>query len=418
MRKWVVFSLIFLTGLTAGLVINPAVPSAAENPKVFKLGFLSSLTGVSSAVVETQRKGVLLAVDEYNARGGLNMPWGKVKIEVLVKDDETKLDVGVRRFRELAAEGIHGLTGTLWAPMAAAINEECKISPLPFFPCGVMAFDAYKKGNLSEGTFSVAFSPWSVGYLGGACMSKILGKKKIYHISRADAWGNYIRVGLDVALKEYGGEVIGLWESPQGTIDYTSAINKAKSLKPDVFFDDFFSGDAIASIKQSHELGLNRTSSIFNAFITNVVAMGIPENALDGLYALTYYYYDLEGFGDKDLAKRAKEFTDAHMKKWGEPPDAYGVFAYISADIMFKGVEKAGSFDTKKFSKALIEAKDLMTIKGPVYFREDHSMVSKYAAFLVKGKGPKEKKSKWDPFKVEGFFGGESALPPLKALGY
>jgi branched-chain amino acid transport system substrate-binding protein len=418
MKKLIHSSWAGLLILSVCFVLSMTSAAAQENPKVFKLGFLSSLTGVSAAVVETQRKGVLLAVEQYNAKGGLNMPWGKVKIDVLIKDDETKLDVGVRRYRELIAEGINGLTGTLWAPMAAAINEECKINPIPFFPCCVMAYDSYKKGNLAEGTFAVAFSPWSVGYLGGACMTKVLGKKKIYHISRADAWGNYIRVGLDAALKEYGGEVIGLWESPQGTIDYTSAISKAKSLKPEVFYTDFFSGDAIASIKQAHEVGLNRTSTIFNAFISNVVAMGIPENALSGLYALIYYYYNLEGFEDKDLALKAKEFTDAHMKKWGEPPDAYGVFGYISADLMFKGVEKAGSFDAKKISKALLEAKDLMTVKGPVHFREDHSMVSKYAAFLVKGKEPKEKKNKQDPFKVVGYFGGESALPPLKALGY
>ena len=392
MRRIIILSMVLFVGVSINIVSNSSALLAAENPKVFKLGFLSSISGVSAAVTETQRKGMLLAVDQYNARGGLNMPWGKVKIEVLIKDDETKLDVGVRRFRELVSEGINGITGTVWATMAAAINEECKITPLPFFPCGAMAFDAYKKGNLAEGTFSVAFSPWSVGYIGGACMSKILAKKRIYHLSRADAWGQSIRVGLAASLKEYGGEVIGLSESSQGTVDFSSAINKAKALKPDVLYDDFFSGDAIASIKQSHELGLNKTSSTFNAFITNVVASGIPTNTLEGLYALTYYYYNLENFEDKDLSAKAKEFTAAHVKKWGEPPDAYGVFAYISADIMFKGVEKAGSFDAKKFSKALLEAKDLTTVKGPVYFREDHSMVSKYAAFLVRGKGVKEKK--------------------------
>ena len=65
-----------------------------------------------------------------------------------------------------------------------------------------------------------------------------------------------------------------------------------------------------------------------------------------------------------------------------------------------------------------MQAKDLACLKGPVYFREDHQMVSKYAAFLVKGKDPKEKKDKWDLFKVMGAYGGESVLPPLKTLGY
>jgi branched-chain amino acid transport system substrate-binding protein len=414
MRKCVFLSIVLLVCLALGPVASPA----AENPKVFKLGFITSLSGTFAAVGETQKMGVLLAVEQINARGGLNMPWGKVKVEVLTKDDETKLDVGVRRFRELMAEGANGITGTTWNPMAAAFNEECKITPVPFFPGCVPAIDSFKKGNMADATFSVAFTPWSIGYLGGAIMSKNMGKKKIYSLSRADSWGKTIREGLTEALKQYGGQIIEVSESPQGTLDYTAAINKAKSMKPDVFLNDFFAGDAIASFKQAYELGLSKETTMFSAWITNVVGTGIPENALAGLYALNYYYYDLGNFEDKDLARRAKEYTEAHMKKFNEPPDAYGTIAYVACELMFKGVEKAGSFDAKKVGKAIMDAKDLTCVKGPVFFREDHEMVSKYAAFVVKGKEPKERKGKWDLFKVEGYFGGDPALPPLKMLGF
>ena len=404
--------------LMISLLIIPCVSNAADNPKVFKLGFLSSLSGTFAAVADTQRKGVLLAVEQINAKGGLNMPWGKVKIEVIVKDDEAKLDVGVRRFRELVAEGINGLTGTIYAPLAAAINEECKISAIPFFPSGIMAFDSFKKGNLADGTFSVAFTPWTVGYIGGEAITKSLKKKKVYHLSRSDAWGKFVHQGLEYALKQNGGELVGFAESPMGTIEYTSLINKAKSVKPEVVYNDFFGGDAIASIKQSHELGLNKTSILFNAWTTNVVAVGIPENALAELYAVEYYYYNLEGFPDKDLVKKAKEYTEANIKKWGDPPDPYGTFAYIATEVLSQGVVLAGSFDPKAIAKAVLGAKSIDTVRGPVYFRKDHVMVAKYAAFLLKGKPAKEKKNKWDLFKVEGYYGGEGILPPLSLLGY
>jgi len=404
--------------LLAFLVLSVGAPWAAENPKVFKLGLMSAFSGTFAAAAETQRKGVLMAVDEINARGGLNMPWGKVKVELLVKDDEAKLDVGVRRFRELASEGIHGLTGSIWNPMMAALNEEIKVSPVLYFPAGIAAYDSFKKGNIADGMFVVGNTPWSLGYLGGGCISKILKKKKIYYLSRADSWGTSIRAGMDQALKEYGGEVIGLSESPMGTLDFTSAVNKAISMKPDVFYNDFFAGDAIASFKQAYELGLGKQSLLFNAWITNVVAVGIPENALAGLCALQWWYYGLENFEDKEIARKAKEFTDNHMKRWNEPPDAYTAKAYVACEIMFQGVEKAGTFDVKKVSRTLLEAKGIPTLKGPVYMREDHQMIFKHAAFLVKGKGPKEKKNKWDLFTVEGYFGGESTVPPLKMLGY
>jgi len=413
MRKYIFISIIFVC-----LILNPLISSAAENPKVFKLGFMTSLTGPFAAVSETQKMGVMLLVDQINAKGGLKMPWGKVKIEVIVKDDEQKLDIGVRRFRELIAEGMNGLTGSIWNPMAAALNEECKITPVPYFPGCVPALDSFKKGNMADCTFSVAFTPWSIGYLSGGSVIKTLKKKNIFFLSRSDSWGNTMHEGLKYACKEYGGEITGFAEVPAGTVEYTAIVNKAKAAKPDVFINCLFGGDAIASFKQGYELGLNKVSTMFNTWITNVVAIGIPESALAGLYALEYYYYDLGKFPDKDIAKRAKEYTDAHMKKWGEPPDAYGTIAYVATELLFKGVEKAGSFDPNKISKAIMESKDLTCVKGPVYFREDHEMVSKYLAFLVKGKAPGEKKGKWDLFKVEGYFGGESALPSLKMLGF
>ena len=405
--------------VTAIVLICPVILSAQEKPSVYKLGFMTSLSGTFAAVSETQKKAILLMADQVNARGGLNMPWGKVKVEVLVKDDEAKLDVGVRRFRELVAEGINGLTGTIYNPMAAALNEECKINPIPYFPGCVPALDSFKKGNMADGTFSVAFTPWSIGYLAGGAAIKTLGKKKIYFLSRPDSWGNVMLEGLKQACKEHGGEIIGVDETPLGTVDFSSVLNKVKSLKPEIFINCHFGGDAIASFKQAYELGLPRVTTMFNAWITNVVASGIPDNALNGLYALTYHYYDVGNMiEDKTVVRRAKDYADAYLKKWGEPPDAYGTITWVATELLFQGIEKAGSFDPKRISKILMESKDLTGLKGSVYFRDDHELVSKYLAFLVKGKAPAEKKGKWDLFKVEGYMGGDSALPSLKSLGY
>jgi hypothetical protein len=85
---------------------------------------------------------------------------------------------------------------------------------------------------------------------------------------------------------------------------------------------------------------------------------------------------------------------------------------------MFRGFEAAKSFDAKKVSAALMaDGGKFDTVKGPAAWRQDHSAVYKYAAFLVKGKGA-ERKNEWDLFSVEGSLGGDSVLPTLKALGY
>src|SRR5512133_3779175 len=103
----------------------------AANPDKIKVGILLPLTGTFAAVAETQKQGALLAVDIVNQRGGLAMPWGKVRVEGIVDDDEAKLDVGVRRYRYMVSEGVKGVGGQSWAPLAYAINAVVQKEPMP-----------------------------------------------------------------------------------------------------------------------------------------------------------------------------------------------------------------------------------------------------------------------------------------------
>jgi branched-chain amino acid transport system substrate-binding protein len=391
----------------------------AAEPAKIKVGILLPLTGTFAAVAETQRDGALLAVDVINKRGGLNMPGGKVMVEGVVADDEAKQDVGVRRYRYMVSEGVKGVGGQTWAPLAYAINAIVSKEPMPYFPVCVMAKEAFQKGKLADSTFATAYSPWTVGYMAGQAAVKTLGKKRIFFLARADSWGWDMRDGATAAAKEYGAEIVGYDEVSLGTSDYTTVLQKVRAAKPDVFISAQFAADAVALLKQVHQMGLGKEMTIFNAFITNVVAKGLPPEALEGVYSMHYFYYDLDNFPDKEVAKSAKEFTELYRAKYKRPPDAYATIAYVAYMEMFRGFETAKSFDPKKVSAALTANKgQFNSVKGPANWRTDHAAVYKHAAFLVKGKGPKEQKHEWDLFTVMGSVGGESVMPTLKSLGY
>ncbi|MFA5513870.1 MAG: ABC transporter substrate-binding protein [Sphaerochaetaceae bacterium] len=414
-RLTVLFFVVLL--LASPLWAQGQAQAQKENPTEFKLGFMTSFSGTFAAVAETQRMGVNLAVKEVNDAGGLNMPWGKVKVTVLEKDDEAKLDVGARRYRELKDAGMNAIVGTVWNPMAGLINTESLEDPIPYIAACVPAIETFVKGETATGTFSVAFTPWSIGYLAGTVAVKELGAKTIYWVERSDSWGSVMRQGLEAALKEHGGEIIGKFEFVTGTVDYSAGINEAMRLKPDVFLASNFSADAIALFKQAYDMGLTKVTIPFNAFITNVVGMGIPSAARADLYGLHYFYWDMENYGDPVLAKKAKDYTDAHMKAFGEAPDSYGTIAYTATQMILQAVQEAGTFEVNEVSK-VIANKTFDTVKGPSYFREDHELVGDYLTYLVKGKPDSESKNKFDVFSVKGHFGGGQALPPLSMLGY
>jgi branched-chain amino acid transport system substrate-binding protein len=391
----------------------------AAEPNKIQVGILLPLTGTFAAVAETQRDGALLAIDVVNKRGGLDMPGGKVMVEGVVADDEAKQDVGVRRYRYMVSEGVKGVGGQTWAPLAYAINAMVSKEPMPYFPVCVMSKEAFQKGKISDSTFATAFSPWTVGYMAGQSAVKTLGKKRIFFLARTDSFGWDMRDGVYAAAKEGGAEIVGYDEVSLGTSDYTTVLQKVRAAKPDVFIAAQFAADAVALLKQVQQMGLNKEMTIFNAFITNVVAKGLPPEALEGVYAMHYFYYDLSGFPDKEVAQSAKEFTDLYRAKYNKPPDAYAAIAYIAYMEMFRGFEAAKSFDPLTVSKAVMANKgQFNSIKGPARWREDHAAEYKYAAFLVKGKGAKDQKNEWDLFTVIGASGGESVLPTLKSLGY
>jgi branched-chain amino acid transport system substrate-binding protein len=407
-----------LAASVAGSAFAYAIAMAAQ-PSTVKIGILLPLTGTFAAVAETQRNGALLAVEVVNKRGGLSMPGGRVKLEGVVADDEAKLDVGVRRYRYMVSEGVKGVGGQTWAPLAFAINSIVTKEPMPYFPVCVMAKEGFLKGKLAPSTFATAYSPWTVGYMDGVAAIKTLGKKRIYFLARSDSFGWDIRDGLYAAAKEHGAQIVGYDEVSLGTSDFTTILQKVRAAKPDVFISAQFGADAVALLKQVHQMGLGKEMTIFNAFITNVVAKGIPPDALQGVYSMHYFYYDLASFEDKEAAKSAAEFTKLYRDKYKAPPDAYAAIAYIAYMEMFRGFEAAKSFDPKAVTAALTANKGAFnTIKGPANWRQDHAAVYKHAAFLVRGKGAGEQKHEWDLFHVMGSLGGEAVMPTLKSLGY
>jgi ABC-type branched-subunit amino acid transport system substrate-binding protein len=319
----------------------------------------------------------------------------------------------------MVSEDVKGVGGQTWAPLAYAINAIVSREPMPYFPICVQAKDAFQKGKMASSTFAAAYSPWTVGYMAGLSAVKTLGKKKIFVLARSDSYGWDIRDGIYAAAKELGGEIVGTDEASLGTSDFTTILQKVRAAKPDIFISSMFGSDQVAVLKQIHQMGLQKQIAIIGGFLTNVSAKGVPAEALEGIYGIHYFYHDMAGFEDKEIVDAATEFTKLFRNKYGYPPDAYAAIAYIAYSEMLRGIEQAKSFDATKVTAALM-ANDgkFNSIKGPASWRTDHQAVFKFAAFLVKGKGPSEQKNEWDLFSVVTGIGGDAIMPTLKSLGY
>ena len=131
------------------------------------------------------------------------------------------------------------------------------------------------------------------------------------------------------------------------------------------------------------------------------------------------WYYDMKGFEDAAIVKAAESFTKKFTDEYKYPPDPYAAMAYIGTKEAIRGIELAQSTNPSAIAKAIMSNPKFDSMKGPGTWRVDHEPLFKYGAFVVVGKGEKERKDKkWDLVKIIGAYTGEDYLPSLKELGY
>ena len=336
----------------------------------------------------------------------------------MVKDDETKPDIAIRRYRELMTEDkIQGLVATTFAPIAAAINKEVAKNPTVFFSACVSPINMFKKDELAESTLAILGDAYSIGYSGAAYIINKLGYKNIYHFAPAYAFGWDQYAGARDAVKKYGGKIDYI-EAPVGTADFSSYILKIAEKKPDIVMMSQWGVDAINVLKQANELGLNKKTKIWFDWMTNVFGSGVPGEALENVYSLMYWYWNMQGFDDPVVGKATKDFDAKYRKEYNDVPDPYAAAAYIAVKEFVRGIEVSQSVDPKVVVAALKKNPKFDSMKGPGTWRADGHALFKYGAFVTIGKGAKERKEKQDLVKVIGAYTGEDYLPTLQSLGY
>ena len=401
-------------------VVLAGVPGAyAESPGNIKVGLMFGLTGAASPIGPVQLDGAKLAIKEINAAGGVKLGGRKVPLEFVVKDDETKPDVAIRRFRELLDESkVNVVIGQTFAPISAALNKEVKKTPIAYFPVNVVAITMFEKNEMAESTFAIHGAAYSIGYAGASYIVNNLKHKKIVFFGPAYAFGRDQWAGAKAAIDKYGADVEYI-ESPVGTSDYTSYLLKIAEKKPDIVMMAHWGVDAINVLKQAYETGLKKKTKIWFDWMTNVFGGGVPPEAIEGVYSLMSWYWDMKGFKDASIVKAADAFSRKFIQEYNYPPDPYAAMAYIGTKEAIRAIERAQSTDPKAVAKAIAGSPKFDSMKGPGTWRVDHQPLFKYGAFVVIGKGEKERKDKkWDIVRIVDAYTGEDYLPPLSMLGY
>jgi branched-chain amino acid transport system substrate-binding protein len=400
-----------------GFIFSSSTLLAA--PDKLKVGVMYSITGKGSAVAKVQLDGVNLAIKQVNEKGGLMMGGKRVKVESVVRDDETKPDVGVRRLRELIDKGVKVVVGGTFAHVSTAINEQIRGGQALFMATNGIQEKVFRKENKAPYYISTLGAVDGIGRMCADYVAKTYKPKHVMLFLPDYAYGRGAAAGAHkIFSTKYPQIKVSETWSPVGTPDFTSYIIKIKEAKPDVVMMGHWGNDAINALKQVYELGLKKDSKVFFNSIITAFAVGIPPEALEDVTMGWWWYHDLTGIKDPETEKAVAELTEVWKKEYGEPPDPFAVFAYLGMQQTLRGIELANSTDPAKVYKALLDNPKFMSVKGPASWRADGRPSYKYAKFIADGKPAKERRDKWDVAKVVDIYMGKELCLPLKEMGY
>lgn len=360
---------------TAAAVASLAVAIAPAHAQgTIKIGEINSYKA-QPAFLEPYKKGMELAVDEINAKGGVD---GR-KIELITRDDNANPGDAVRVAEELVSrEKIDVLTGTFLSNTGLAVADFAKQKKF-FFLAGEPLTDklTWQGGNaytyrLRPGTYMQAAMLVPEAVKLKARRWAVVYPNYEYGQSAVAAFKTLLKAAQpDV-------EFVAEQAPPLGKVDAGSVAQALADAKPDAIFNVLFGADLSKFVREGNTRGLFKDRAVVS------VLTGEPEY-LDPLKDETPNGWIVTGYPWHGIqTPEHKAFFLAYQGKYKDYPRLGSVVGYSMIKSAAAGIAKAKSTDSAK----LVEAFKGLQVDTPfgriTYRAEDHQ--STMGAFVGKTK--------------------------------
>jgi branched-chain amino acid transport system substrate-binding protein len=240
-----------LAGASAlALTLSAGAVSAAEP---IKIGLVTALSGQSALAGEALSRGMTIAIDEINAKGGL---LGGRMIELVRRDDEGNPAKGVTAARELIfREKVAVLFGGLDTPVSMAMVPLVNSEKVPFMGPWAAGTGITKNDGNPNFAFRVSAVDEivDIGMLDYA--QKTFKSTKPGMILVNNAWGESNEMGLKAALDAKGLKAVGVEKFEANDVDITPQLTRLRAAGADALFMVGNVGPSAQVVKSMDRMG-------------------------------------------------------------------------------------------------------------------------------------------------------------------
>lgn len=351
----------------------PAKPAAPAGECILTFGAAVSFTGTTAAEGKYTKDGYDIARDKINEAGGVKVGDKKCKLDIKYYDDASKPEQTGQLVEKLITEDkvafILGPYGSNPTDTAAPIIEKYKI---PMIEANGSAESIFSRDF--KYTFAV-LSP-AGNYLRGVLdlvKAKDPAAKRVAVVAETDKFALEVAAGAVTYAKEQGFEVVYNDKYPAKATDISSNLTAIKGLNVDVILGAGHIQDAILTMKQAKELGVNAKAWGFSVGPTAPEFRKSLGKDADYVLGAAQWTEELKLKGDaQDVFGTPQEFAKQIRAKFPqggyETTVPYQVAESAVAVFAFqRAIEKAGTLDPAKVRDA-IAALDFESFYGRVKF--------------------------------------------------
>lgn len=309
----------------AGSALPGAAKDAPKDPKVIKLGAILAMSGPANRYGKVMNQGIQLAIEEINAKGGLN----GIKLEAVIEDHKS----GV------AKEGVAAMNRLLSLHDVKMVLTSFSAPTLAIAPIAdekkVLLLNGGGVSNSLVGASKYLFHNRSLASdLGKAALAHALGlkkKKMAQLVWKNDAGESVLRAAKPFWLG-LGGKISATESVDVGAANIDTQIAKIRASKPDFVALWLFSPETGLALKRLREFGYK------NPIIGIEFTPDVKKVAGD---AANGFEYTSDFFTPSEQYPWSKSFADAYKKRFGEDPDFYAANYYENVYVAFEALKRA-----------------------------------------------------------------------------
>ena len=317
------------TSTTAAATTAAAGETAAEGTGTVKIGMSGPLTGGASAYGLAVKAGMEVAVEEINAKGGL-------QIEFNAQDDEADGEKAVSAYNVLKDWGMQVMAGQVTTGSALAVAPESAADNM--FNLTPSA-SAEALATTGDNIFQMCFTDPNQGASAAELVStKYTGSKVGIIYDSSDDYSTGLYSSFVAECADLGINIVETQTFTASTsTDFSTQVNALVDSGVKVVFIPFYAEEASTFLTQAK-----------GKFADDVYFFGA--DGLDGILGkveqdvtIANNVLMLTPFAADSTEENVQSFVKAYEAAYGATPDQFAADAYDAVYVIKAAVEKAGS---------------------------------------------------------------------------